>query len=319
MFSYYGFGSTKLGPIPAGTQLAATEAKAGDEIVGFNGRQIFTDLDLTFFSSNASKSDSVPLSLKSAKTGNVYQVTLNPEFSYFYRIGIYVLSEYSKEGGMVVEEVEKDQNGGNPVLLKGDIVMALNGISVQDPTYADIRDKDAKTITLAVIRDGKTMDITMKADIQKRPNELGFTPTRGSGFRSLIKESVLYSVSVIHISIETLKDMVSGDVKVTDVVSGPVGIASLVSNVVDAPQATDEVKVYNLGLMAALISVGLAFSNMLPLPGLDGNSIVMVTVELIRGRKISVKTERVINVIGFAVLIMLVFLALYSDISRLVG
>jgi len=319
VFSYYGFGSTKLGIIPAGTLLSSTEAKAGDEITGINGQRVFTDLDLNYINSTTSVDDPMVMSLKSAQTGKVYQVTLNPEYSYYYRIGIIVEGEFSKEGGMVVVEVSKDQNGGNPLLQKGDIVMALNGISVQDSKYASIRDKDAKTITLTVIRDGKSMDITMKADIQKRANDRGITPTNGSGFGDLIKESVLYSVSVVNMTIEILKDMVQGEVKVTDVVAGPVGIASVVSAVVDAPQATDQVKLNYLGTMAGFISVGLAFSNMLPLPGLDGNSIVMVMVELIRGRKISLKTERVINVIGFAVLIMLVILALYSDITRLVG
>ena len=319
VFSYYGFTSTKLGVIAAGTQMAATEAKSGDEITRIDGQQIFTDLDIGYMWSKISDDRPLVMSLKSAQTGKEYQVTLNPEYSVQYRIGITVESELSKEGGMKVVDVDKDQNGGNPLVQKDDIVMALNGIPVKDPGYADIRDKDAETITLTVLRDGKTIEHTIKAVTYQSANERGIRITMGSGFGDLIKESVLYSVSVIHVSIESLKDMVKGDVEVTDVVSGPVGIVSVVSQVVDAPQVDDQVKLYNLGLMAGLISVGLAFSNMLPLPGLDGNSIVMVTVELIRGRKISLKTERVINVIGFTVLIMLVVFALYSDITRLVG
>ena len=319
VFSYYGFTSTKLGVIAAGTQMAATEAKSGDEITGINGLRVFTDLDILYAGAKISADDPLKISLKSAQTGSEYQVTLNPEYSYYYRIGITRLTELSPEGGFIVDDVDKDQNGGNPQVQKGDIITEVNGIPVKDPTFADVHDKDAKTITLTVLRGGITIELTIKADIQKRANDIGMTPVYGRGFGDLVKESVLYSVSVINVTIETLKDMAQGEVKVTDVVSGPVGIASLVSDVVDAPQVDDKAKLYNLGLMAGLISVGLAFSNMLPLPGLDGNSIVMVTVELIRGRKISLKTERVINVIGFAVLIVLVILALYSDITRLVG
>lgn len=319
IFSYYGFTTTKLGAIPEGSQLAATEAKPGDEIVGIAGQRIYADLDLIYTASKISFQDPLQMSLKSAQTGKVYQVTLNPKLSYYYYIGITRLSDYSPEGGFTVVDVDKNQNGGNPLVQKGDIIMSVNGISVQDSTFADVRDKDAKKVTLTVIRDGKTIDLAIEANIQKRANMVGYTPVSGSGFQDIIKESVLYSISVIHVSIESLKDMAKGNVKVTDVISGPVGIASLVSGVVDAPQVTDQIKLYNLGTMAGLISVALAFSNMLPLPGLDGNSIVMVMVELIRGRKISLKTERVINVVGFAILILLVVLALYADISRLVG
>lgn len=319
VFSYYGFGSTKLGSIPAGTPLAATEAKAGDEIIEMNGIQIYTDMDRGYAEGQISSQNPLQLSLRSAQTGKVYQVVLNPRYVYYYSIPITKLPESSKEGGFVVDSVDKSLNGGNPLVKKGDIIMAVGGTPVKDPTYIIARDKDAKTVTLSIIRDGKSMEVSIESNIQKGIGDLGIRSTRGSGFAELIKESFLYSVSVIHVSIEIIKDMVKGDIKVTDVLSGPVGIASVISSVVDAPHATDEVKLYNLGLMAALISVGLAFSNMLPLPGLDGNSIVMVTVELIRGRKISLKTERVINVIGFAVLIVLVILALYSDITRLVG
>ena len=91
----------------------------------------------------------------------------------------------------------------------------------------------------------------------------------------------------------------------------------LVNSVVETPQVDNSIKVEQLLQMAGLISVGLAFSNMLPLPGLDGNALVLVTVEMIRGRKISEKTERIINVVGFVVLIALVILALTSDILRI--
>ena len=56
---------------------------------------------------------------------------------------------------------------------------------------------------------------------------------------------------------------------------------------------------------------------MLPIPGLDGNAIVLTVVEMIRGKKLSRKSEQVINVIGFVMIIGLVVFALVSDIIRL--
>ncbi|MBR5057438.1 MAG: site-2 protease family protein, partial [Clostridiales bacterium] len=55
----------------------------------------------------------------------------------------------------------------------------------------------------------------------------------------------------------------------------------------------------------------------LPIPGLDGNAIVITLVEMVRGKKLSRKSEQIINVIGFVMIIGLVIFALASDIIRL--
>ena len=70
--------------------------------------------------------------------------------------------------------------------------------------------------------------------------------------------------------------------------------------------------------MAGLISIGLMITNLLPIPGLDGNQIVLIAIEMIIGRKISKKAEDVINVVGFFMLIALVLFALTSDIIRII-
>ena len=94
-------------------------------------------------------------------------------------------------------------------------------------------------------------------------------------------------------------------------------MASVVSDVVDAPDTDSSEKIEMLLILLGGISVGLAFTNMLPIPGLDGNAIVLTVVEMIRGKKLSRKAEQVINVIGFVMIIGLVIFALVSDIIRL--
>ncbi len=86
---------------------------------------------------------------------------------------------------------------------------------------------------------------------------------------------------------------------------------------VDAPDTDNSEKIEMLLILLGGISVGLAFTNMLPIPGLDGNAIVLTVVEMIRGKKLSRKSEQVINVIGFVMIIALVIFALVSDIIRL--
>ena len=101
-------------------------------------------------------------------------------------------------------------------------------------------------------------------------------------------------------------------------VSGPVGVTSVVSEVVDDKEEETEDKVTSIIMLAAVISIGLMFTNMLPIPGLDGVQILLITVEMIMGRKISKKAEGVINVVGFCMLIALVLFAFSSDIIRII-
>ena len=290
----------------------------GDEILAINGRRVFTDYDIMVDFYFIPDADPVTMTLKSQVTGKNYTITLNPTITRKYRLGVTVKPGLDKNGGWEIAEVDPSQNGGNPVLKSGDSLIAVNGTPVTDSDYANvISGSNGSQVTATVIRDGVSQDITLTTTIFDTANERGITLEKGSGFGSVIEHSILYSVSVVKVSIEGLRQVASGDLPATDAISGPVGIASLVSDVVDEPTTDNSQKISDLGLMAGLISVGLAFSNMLPLPGLDGNALVLIVVEMIRGKKLSLRTEQIINAVGFVVLIGLVIFALYSDILRL--
>jgi len=322
VFASFGFLSTNLDTLTAGTQIAGTNAVENDTIISLNGKRILTDADLGYYYSTVPDTEPMVLTLQSHETGNEYSVTLNPTIESRYILGISVVSksELDKNNGWEIVEVDPTQNGGIPVLKKGDSLLAVNGVSVTDSSYADIipGNTDNK-VAVTIVRDGVKQDVTMTATVYDAANPRGIFVKPGSGIGDLLKHSVLYSASVIVVSIDGLKSVAQGKIKAQDAIAGPVGIATIVSDVVDAPTTDNSMKVEYLGTLAGLISVGLAFSNLLPLPGLDGNVMVLVVIEMIRGKKISLKTERVINAVGFVVLISLVIFALSSDIMRLVG
>lgn len=322
VFASFGFLSTNLDTVSAGTQIAGTKAVEGDTILSMNGKRILTDADLGYYYSTIPDTDPMILTLHSLETGKNYSVTLNPTIESRYILGISVVSksELDQYNGWEIVEIDPTQNGGNPVLKKGDSLLALNGVPVTDADYADIiPGKADNKVSVTIVRDGEQKDVTMTATVYDAANPRGIYVKQGSGVGDLIKHSVLYSASVIVVSIDGLKSVAQGKIKAQDAIAGPVGIATIVSDVVDAPKTDNSVKVEYLGTLAGLISVGFAFSNLLPLPGLDGNVMVLVIIEMIRGKKISLKTERVINAVGFVVLISLVIFALSSDIMRLVG
>ncbi len=68
---------------------------------------------------------------------------------------------------------------------------------------------------------------------------------------------------------------------------------------------------------AALISINLSIVNLLPFPALDGGRLVFVIVESIRRKPVPPKIFNAVNTIGFALLIILMLVVTFRDISHL--
>lgn len=92
-------------------------------------------------------------------------------------------------------------------------------------------------------------------------------------------------------------------------IAGPVGIAALTG------QAARVGFTYLIQFIA-MISVNLAVLNILPFPALDGGRTVLVLAERIRGRALSMATERTINAIGFVILLTLMVAVTVRDVVK---
>ena len=95
--------------------------------------------------------------------------------------------------------------------------------------------------------------------------------------------------------------------------TGPIGIA----------QATGEVAEFGVSPLfewIALISISLGIINILPIPALDGGKLVFVMVEWARGgKRISPRKEGLVHIVGFAVLIGLILVVSFFDITRILS
>ncbi len=110
---------------------------------------------------------------------------------------------------------------------------------------------------------------------------------------------------------DIIKDLIIG-VNVDTDISGPVGIAVLTGRVV-------KMGFIYLLEFAALLSLNLAIINFLPFPALDGGRLVFLAIEKIRGHAINAKIENIIHNTGFALLMVLVVLVTFHDISKFKG
>jgi len=93
-------------------------------------------------------------------------------------------------------------------------------------------------------------------------------------------------------------------------VTGPVGMVGIVGN------AYQFGFVYLLSF-AALISVNLAIINLIPFPALDGGRLLFLLIEKIKGSRMNPKFANTANMVGFAILIILMLFVTYHDVVKL--
>ena len=97
-----------------------------------------------------------------------------------------------------------------------------------------------------------------------------------------------------------------------DDVAGPVGLVRVVD------QASDYGVVPYLMLLA-LVSLNLAFFNLLPIPGLDGGKIFFIILKVISGGRITDDMEYKATIAGIILLITLAVLITFNDVRNIFG
>ena len=108
--------------------------------------------------------------------------------------------------------------------------------------------------------------------------------------------------------VDNLKMIISGKVSTNDLM-GPVGISSVVAK-------TNGIQ--DFIYIMAVISLSLGMTNLLPFPPLDGGKIVLLIIEAIRKKPLQEKYEVGIQMLGFALMVMLSLYVTYNDILRIV-
>lgn len=93
-------------------------------------------------------------------------------------------------------------------------------------------------------------------------------------------------------------------------ITGPIGMVGIVGD------AYEFGFVYLLSF-AALISINLAIINLVPFPALDGGRLLFLLIEKIKGSPLNQKFANTANMVGFAILIILMLFVTYHDVVKL--
>jgi regulator of sigma E protease len=102
--------------------------------------------------------------------------------------------------------------------------------------------------------------------------------------------------------------VLSGKIKADKAFSGPVAIAQKVYGGVWVWS--------HFWASTALISIALAFMNLLPIPALDGGHVVFLCVEMIKGKPLGDKFMENAQIVGFVMLLSLMVFVIGNDIFK---
>ncbi len=166
-------------------------------------------------------------------------------------------------------------------------------------------------VNFTVIRNN-TDTITIKAHLGKDAM-LGVTP------HIPLKVEKYSLVQSIPIGISKSWKFISGQVKAFGkIISGKIAAKDSVGSVISMGKMFgDTFNAQKFWTLTGMLSLLLAFLNLLPIPGLDGGHAVFVIYEMITGKKPSDKVIEVATTVGFILLIALMVFALGNDIRKL--
>ena len=218
-------------------------------------------------------------------------------------------------GTPVVADFDKDAVS-NAYLEQNDRILAIDGMRVYtttDITTGFSRSADGE-VEFLIKRDGKTKPVNAKFNTQKIDGKnyidmdfylYGVEKT----VPNVLRETGRQFMSFCRMIFLSLHDLITGKYGLSDM-SGPVGAVSVVSGAV-------KMSLTSTFRIMALLTINIGLFNLFPFPALDGWKLFILLYEGIFKKKLPQKFEWMINAVGLAVLLGLMCLVTFSDITKL--
>lgn len=222
----------------------------------------------------------------------------------------------------VVGEVVSGMPAEEAGIQKGDLILRINDTPVQTWQEMTVRIQSLaeQRIRIELSRNGETIPVTLTPVSQqsvvdgdiKTVGMIGVSANytiRPAGFFESMKYGFRNTGYWLNLTVKSLGMVVTGKESLKNI-GGPIMIAQL---------AGESAKTGPGALFGfiAIISVNLAFINILPIPALDGGHIVVAVTESILRRELRLKTKIRIQQAGMAILFSLIALVLINDVFRL--
>lgn len=226
------------------------------------------------------------------------------------------LTQLNSDPGRVVGVVK-----GSPAAAAGfqpgDKLLSVNGKKITAPDQ--IRKEEeaapgAPVVIAGVHPDGKPFEYTVTPNCSGRC-QVGFQIRGILTPQMAVVDGLVFPVAAVTNIVQGVSQLVTGQVPGgllgPQGLTGPIGIADVTYQSVNQGFA-------NYLFLVALLSVALGFTNLLPLPALDGGRLVVVLVEVLRRRPLDRAMELNFQRWGLAALLGLAAVISFLDIQRIV-
>jgi regulator of sigma E protease len=211
----------------------------------------------------------------------------------------------------------------------GDVFLMVNGVSADNSGIIAnaMRESGGEPVSVIVLRDGEEVEVLVTP---RGPGEydpavegpIGLTLMADPGGLELkrnpleaAQKSVESIVEIVFLTVRVPAMLLSGDITPSE--ARPVSVVGISQIAGEAAQTSVRRNtLFPILNMMAFISVALGFTNLLPIPALDGGRIVFVLVEGVRGRRVEPEREGMVHIVGMLVLLGLMVLLIIQDIAN---
>jgi len=293
--------------------------QSGDTVLAVDKKEIRTFAQLQQAITN---SQGKPLVWTLDRGGLTLEKTVVPQFVESEKrslVGIYPWID------PLVKSVKKDSVAALAGFRPGDRIVAVDGRSVAatQTFFQAYSQAGTKSLSVTVLRDGKSTQLLLVPEAATTPGlefVLPTFPAQNATPWSAGLEAWSKTWNLFGQMISGLVQLFTGKVNPSDSLSGPLRITYYVGEV--ASQGFLAGWGQGVGALAnflAFISLALFLMNLLPIPALDGGSIVISAVEGIRNKRLGVKTLMRYQQVGVVLILGLVLYTTFNDVGFLLG
>jgi len=290
----------------------ATYFQAGDFIKELNGSKVEGWYEML---GNLKNSDSNTFSIERA--GNVSEVTIPALELDNWLSGELIRPVIPAQVGEIIPKSPAYLSG----IKEGDIITSVSGEKVNN--WYEMTAKIATgsdDITITLLRDEE--ELTKKLHKMELPDSdrklIGITqalPIQYDyklGFSEAIVTGTTYTLALVKMNYVGIINLIKKPSTLKGSIGGPVMIFSTSKQYAKKGIAKT---LQFIGLMNIILMV----MNLLPIPVLDGGHILFSTIEGIRGKKMTMKTQIMLQQVGMFLLLSLMIYAFYSDFHGIIS
>lgn len=225
-----------------------------------------------------------------------------------------------------ISDVTVDTPAAASGILVGDIISKVNDVQIDsmDKLSSEIASHLGQELEFTLLRDGQVVTVaaTPREEWPEGQGPLGITitnPSKKVSFFQAIPNAALTTLDQGYQLIMLPVRLISGQIAPSEArmvsVKGIYDIYAQVQSVDKEEAAVNpEMAGLNTLYFFAVISVALGYTNLLPIPALDGGRILFLLPELLFKKKIPSALEGKVHMVFYALLLMLMVVLIINDI-----